>query len=78
MLGEVDNFNINGSFGAPDGSLTIFLVNQKQNFPWACVTMVVIAICLLKPINKANNKNVNIPTRFCRVCLVLFVLKKYF
>ena len=32
ILGEVDTFGINGSFGAPEKKLILILVKQRQNF----------------------------------------------
>ena len=49
-------------------SLVLILVKQWQNFAWAYITIMIVAICLLtdkKSISlKATIKNINFPTKF--------------
>ena len=47
MLGEEDTFGISGNFGILEKSLVLILVKQRQNYAWACITMVITVICLL-------------------------------
>ena len=45
MLGEVDAFGINESFGAPKKSLVLILVKLAQNFASVYIVMLIIIIC---------------------------------
>ena len=73
ILGERGTFGINGSFDAPEKKLVLFLVNQKQNFAWLRITMVIIIISLLmgKKVYKfkVNNENVNFLSQFLPILM---------
>ena len=43
-------------------------MKERQNFPWVCIAMVVIVICLLTEIKSISLKpieHINIPNKFC-------------
>ena len=56
VLGEGDTFGIHGSFRAPEKSLVLILVKQKQNFASVCTTFVIKVICLLTEKKSINLK----------------------
>ena len=73
ILGERGTFGINGSFGALEKKLVLFSVNQKQNFAWLRITLVIIVISLLmeKKIYKfkVNNENANFLFQFLPILM---------
>ena len=44
ILGERDTCDINGTFGAPEKSLILILVKQRQNFVWVCIIIAIAVI----------------------------------
>ena len=44
-------------------SLVLIILNQKQNFAWVCIIILIIVTCLLIE-KKSLNLNVNFPTQF--------------
>ena len=44
-------------------SLVLILLNQKQNFAWVCIIILIIVTCWLIE-KKSLNLNVNFPTQF--------------
>ena len=69
MLGEGDDFGINGSFGAPEKSLRLILGKHNIKF---CLSLLYNVDNSYLFVNgkeifkfKADNKNVNFATQFC-------------
>ena len=66
VLREGDTFGIDGSFGAPEKSLIITLLQESQNFASVYITMVIIVTCLLMEKKSLSLKSImemsNFPT----------------
>ena len=55
VLGEGDNFGINGSFGAPEKQFSINFSKAQTKFCLSLHYMVIIVICLLTETNLKKN-----------------------
>ena len=67
MLGEGDNFGINGSFRAPERKLSTYFDKEKTKLSLSLHYNGDNSYLFVKKIYKfkTNDKNVNFPSQFC-------------